>query len=370
MRDWKWIAAALAVACSGPKEAPRPPEATKGAQTTQPATGVASAPASTAPATSTASAPAESPAVTLANAPAKAVSGRPLYYERAITRADLEGRSLYELSLMRNWIFARVGNSFAIYWLDEYFSAQPWYKPAEKLDTSKLGRLDFENAQAIYEAERKTPEQLDLLEAALFARHGHLRPADPEPLKAKLRAAEGFKENPAFDPKRLAKEEVIELILFYNQRGIDVSYDAGYSAEAYWEAEVWNEKEQKWEPFLATVAEGGPVNPEWYDSVRRQYSAKELRKKSQRELRLLRNAIYARHGRPFKSVYLQNYFGHTSWYQPDPAYTDARLSEVDRRNIKLIKSVEDEMGGPISDVEHMQQEGWFKDEEYGWMSGA
>ena len=35
---------------------------------------------------------------------------RPLYYTRALTPADLEGRTLRELALMRNTIYARAGH--------------------------------------------------------------------------------------------------------------------------------------------------------------------------------------------------------------------------------------------------------------------
>src|SRR5437762_3233786 len=65
-------------------------------------------------------------------------SERPLYYERLITAADLEGRSLRELSLMRNTIYARAGNPFRKKWLRDYFTSQPWYHPATRTDPSKL----------------------------------------------------------------------------------------------------------------------------------------------------------------------------------------------------------------------------------------
>ena len=62
---------------------------------------------------------------------------RPLYYTRPITDDDLIGRSLRELSLMRNTIYARAGNKFRKKWLNDYFSAQPWYHP---LDSAKRTR--------------------------------------------------------------------------------------------------------------------------------------------------------------------------------------------------------------------------------------
>lgn len=58
------------------------------------------------------------------------------------------------------------------------------------------------------------------------------------------------------------------------------------------------------------------------------------------ELRLLRNTIYARHGRVFQSPDLQWYFERRSWYAPQPTYTDSVLTENDRANGKLILHVE------------------------------
>jgi len=39
------------------------------------------------------------------------------------------------------------------------------------------------------------------------------------------------------------------------------------------------------------------------------------------------------------------------WYRADPAYTDARLTKADRRNIKIVQDVESEAGGPLTDAE-------------------
>ena len=36
------------------------------------------------------------------------------------------------------------------------------------------------------------------------------------------------------------------------------------------------------------------------------------------DLKILRNEIYARHGRIFKTDYLRNYFMDQPWYSPDP----------------------------------------------------
>jgi hypothetical protein len=61
---------------------------------------------------------------------------------------------------------------------------------------------------------------------------------------------------------------------------------------------------------------------------------------SAKQLRLLRNAVYARHGRTFDSKELKEFFSGRSWYRADPAYTDARLTSVDKRNLELLQKAE------------------------------
>ena len=82
-----------------------------------------------------------------AEPPARIVAtNRPLSFERLVTDADLEGRGADELRLMRNTIFARAGRSFEDRALREYFSRQPWYRPAAR--PAKLSALDEKNVRA------------------------------------------------------------------------------------------------------------------------------------------------------------------------------------------------------------------------------
>ena len=68
---------------------------------------------------------------------------------------------------------------------------------------------------------------------------------------------------------------------------------------------------------------------------------KDLKGKSKETLRLMRNEIFARHGRPFASEDLHEYFTIKSWYQVNPDYSDELLDETDRKNILLIKEIEE-----------------------------
>jgi hypothetical protein len=69
------------------------------------------------------------------------------------------------------------------------------------------------------------------------------------------------------------------------------------------------------------------------------------------DLRLLRNEIYARHGRIFKTKVLNDYFSEQSWYQPDPNYSDSMLTAIESENLKAIKEAEDMAVSKFSEVE-------------------
>lgn len=59
------------------------------------------------------------------------------------------------------------------------------------------------------------------------------------------------------------------------------------------------------------------------------------------ELRRLRNTVYARHGRIFERMELQQYFDGRPWYKKRADYTDDDLTPIDRDNINLIRTAED-----------------------------
>jgi len=284
---------ALALGCAG-GEAPTAPAA--------PAPAASAAPApSAAPATSAATA---TPAATAAPS-AVGSDGRPLYYERVLTPADLEGRTLRDLSLMRNTIFARVGNPFAKPWLNAYFRAQPWYAPKDKVDISRLSEADKANVALLATAENTAPR------ATLVARRDAIRARTT-----------------------LSPEDAVELSLIGAAIG-------EYSGAAD-----------------VPVAQRNPL--EDVTVLDSQLVVAQLDVLSRRDLRLLRNTIYARHGRPFKSFVLTNHFSGQQWYTADASYTDARLTDIDKRNIQLVQSMEDRLGGPMTEWEQAKEEGWFE----------
>ena len=228
-----------------------------------------------------------------------------LYYDRKLTAEELRTRSLRELSLMRNTIFARGGNKFRKKWLSDYFSAQPWYKPSDKLDKSKISKADWDNVRLIAEVERSfTKDELNARKTNLLTAIG-----DGEP----------------------NVEQSIELALLSRRAG-------------------------KWLGKKTKTKLSPLEDPSRLDEI---LTVEELQDMSRKDLRLVRNTIYARHGYEFKSPILEDYFMFMDWYKPDPKFTEKMLSKVDWKNIKLVKSIEDELGGPMRDNEHGEEIGWF-----------
>lgn len=72
--------------------------------------------------------------------------------------------------------------------------------------------------------------------------------------------------------------------------------------------------------------------------LERALTADEVRALNAADRRLLRDAVYARRGRATPSQAHAQVFQQFDWYQPDPRYTNARLTALDRDNIALLDS--------------------------------
>lgn len=65
------------------------------------------------------------------------------------------------------------------------------------------------------------------------------------------------------------------------------------------------------------------------------------------ELKVARNEIYARHGRPFVHKDLQCYFKTKSWYTINPNYSDSMLTAIDNKNVATIQAYEEKINSPL-----------------------
>lgn len=295
----------------------------------------------------------------------------------------LQDKSLRELSLLRNTIYARYGwAGFRKTWLREHFQKQPWYRPDPKFSYKRLSKADRRNVELIAQAE-------------MSWRYDDLQKLK-EPILA--RAGKWWGDMPSYEVRRGKKLEQVHACDLSDYKGKttrrvgeiggDETHDEPLSWVTVFEREAAESKDcqyhgqdtdavrkhranQSTEPDLGTLnaedsIELGLISramgdfalddgqrSEAEDSLDSVLPVKDLRQLSLRDLRLLRNTIYARRGRPFKSPLLQEHFNRMSWYTPDPAYTDKRLTKTDKRNIDLIVQVENEFGGALHDKDFM-----------------
>jgi hypothetical protein len=134
--------------------------------------------------------------------------------------------------------------------------------------------------------------------------------------------------------------------------------------QQYFEERYWYKASEKYDPKtlsaleqknLDTIAAAqkksrrvalAPGDMELFEN--RLISPQMLHGLSLNELRLLRNEVYARHGRQFQAEWLQQYFWGQPWYQPDSSFKDELLSGADKTNVETIvayeKKIHDELG--------------------------
>ncbi len=95
------------------------------------------------------------------------------------------------------------------------------------------------------------------------------------------------------------------------------------------------------QPSSSTQHEHGGDYPE---TLARRLTYADIAGKSKRELRMMRNEIYARHGYRFGKYDLQTNFENKSWYKPTTAnginLYNNHFTQIERYNVKFIKQYE------------------------------
>lgn len=83
------------------------------------------------------------------------------------------------------------------------------------------------------------------------------------------------------------------------------------------------------------------------DSNTREISRSELTGFTPWQLKVARNEIYARHGRPFVHKDLQCYFAKKTWYEVDNNYDVSSVTYIENKNIATIQAYEQETSSPL-----------------------
>ncbi len=238
---------------------------------------------------------------------------------------NLREYSPAELSILIAEIEALHGKTITEEWLQKYFNERYWYQPNPAY-----------SGEALNETERKNLERLTAEKEK--GRKTSISIGDME----------NFQNTPLTEDK-LAGLSMLELRIlreeFWARRG--KKFDAP-GVRQYFEWRDWYKpaKDQK-TVKLSRIEQQNVTLLESYEAKLRQRLSTDLLTDDAlgelfaEDLRVLRNEIYARHGRVFKDVELQKYFAAQPWYVADPNFKDEMVSEIESQNLAKIRAAEE-----------------------------
>jgi hypothetical protein len=261
--------------------------------------------------------------------------------DHKITAADLGPTALDDLKLVRGIVFGKHGRIFKDPEIRRYLESRDWYKP----------KTDFSNSM-LNDKERSN---LDVIRIAEAQQHETVQPGDMRIYQNRTLTRKKLGVHTNAEWTVLASE--IEAIHGKHFNG--TPWLQQYFDERYWykPSDDYNTKslsliEQKNLRLIDTIQRQqrrvalAPGDMELFED--KLISAAMLRGLSLHELRLLRNEIYARHGRIFKTMWLQQYFGTQPWYDPKEEFKDEELSGPDKTNVETIVAHETKLHNQLS----------------------
>ncbi len=220
-------------------------------------------------------------------------------------------------------------------WLQKYFEERYWYKSNPKYSAKILTQIERKNLEAINKArdlDRKvaiSPGDMDKFQRA--------------PLKAEMLVGLSLNE------LRIMRNE------FFARRGR--RYETpGFRSFFEWQDWYRPIKDQS-KVKLNPIEESNVKVIEGYErKIREKITDEPLTEEMlvglfTEELRVLRNEIYARHGRIFGDKELQKTFEAMDWYKPNPDFRDDQLSQIERDNLKVIVEVEKNAVSKLEEIE-------------------
>lgn len=245
---------------------------------------------------------------------------------KLITEEKLRGYSPAELTILIAEIEAIHGKRFDDEpWLQKYFEERYWYKPNPAYSPTVLTAIDKKNIEALMAEKSK-------------GRNTAISIGDMDNFQDVLLTEDKLKGLTLMELRIIRNE-------FWARRGLKFGLPG---VRQYFEWRDWykplrNQKlvklndieKQNVELILAQEAK-----------IREKLTTEELpddfaEQMFTEDLRILRNELYARHGRVFKDPVLQKYFEAQAWYKPDPNFKDEMLSTVEFKNLAKLKAAEE-----------------------------
>jgi len=271
------------------------------------------------------------------------------YSARTVARESLAPLPLVEVQRIRGIIFGRHGRVFQDSTLQAWLATRSWYHADTTFTNARLTAGERENLEIVREAEAKKHTQIEpgdmrfyqdrVITTAMLGDHS---PQDWEVLEAEVLANHGYvfstgDESEGTTNRMLATDDL--------QHYFDERYwyraNPGFEAAALSGVEkqnldtialaVMRRNKRSVSPGLMNLFQSTPLTEQMLTNV------------SINDLRLLRNEVFARHGRPFQTPWLAEYFRSEPWYAPRKDFSDAELSATERANVAVITKREEEL---------------------------
>lgn len=246
--------------------------------------------------------------------------------------ADVASLPLEDLKLMRGIVFGRHGRVFKDAEIKNYLESQDWFKANPSFSNGDLNETERRN--------------LDVIRDAEAGKHPTVQPGDMR-----------FWRTRTLTIKKLGTHSGAEWLVLRSEveaihgKRFDEPWLQKYFDERYWYKASGQFKPNQLSALeqknLLTIADAqkrsrkialAPGDFELFEN--KPISAQMLHGLSLNELRLLRNEVYARHGRQFQAQWLSQYFYSQPWYVVDENFKDEDLSGFDKQNVETIVAYE------------------------------
>ncbi|HWN09592.1 MAG TPA: YARHG domain-containing protein [Pyrinomonadaceae bacterium] len=257
------------------------------------------------------------------------------FSKTSLKSADASKLELHQLKLLRGIVFGRHGRIFKDAEIRLFLQDQPWYKP----------NADFKNSM-LNDTERRN---LDLIRIAEASKHATVQPGDMR-----------YWQTRPLNARKLGKHSGAEWRVLRSE--VEAIHGKRFSEpwlQQYFDERYWYKASDNYDPKkltaveqknLVTIADAqkksrrialAPGDMELFED--KLISERMLHGLSLNELRLLRNEIYARHGRQFQAPWLSQYFYSQPWYQPVENFKDEDVSGSDKQNVDTIVGYENKI---------------------------
>lgn len=258
-----------------------------------------------------------------------------IWKTKLVTEDNMRYYTSAELTILAAEIEAIHGKTFSEEWLQKYFDERYWYKRNPAYDASALTDTERKNiARFIAEKEKERKTAISI--------------GDMDNFQTVLLTEDKLVGLSLLE-LRILREE------FYARRG--KKFDApGIRDYFAWRDWYKPAKNQKAINLNSVEQQNVDLLASYEAKIREKLSTEEITDETlgamfAEDLRVLRNEVYARHGRIFKDPELQKYFAAQAWYKPNPDFKDDMLNAIEAKNLAKIREAEETATSKFSEAE-------------------